>query len=326
MSFTVLVSTRLFDAAAVELLEQNGCTVRRTGLPDHEQDDTLPSERMDALLEGVDAWIVGTAPVTRERLLRHPSLKVIARRGVGYNTVDVAAAKELGRRVAIAPGGNEPAVADHAVGMMLALAKRLRESHAALQGGRHSPLVGTELYRKTVGLVGFGRIAQAVAQRVGGFEATILAYDPYPNYEAAARLGARFVSLPELLAASDYISLHLPLTQETRHLLDGAAIASIKTGAFLINTARGGLVDEGALAQALRAGKLGGVGLDVFENETDLARDPIIQDLLSRPNVIASAHAAGSSEEGLARTNRISAQVVIDLLNGAEPERQCVVV
>jgi len=226
----------------------------------------------------------------------------------------------------IAPGGNEPSVADHAVGMMLAVAKRLRESHIAMQDGRYSPLVSTELYQKTVGFVGFGRIAQAVAKRVGGFEARILAYDPFPNMEAAGRLGTRFVALPELLSESDYISLHLPLNDSTRGLLDAAAIERMKRGAILINTARGGLVDESALLQALKQGSLGGAGLDVFENEGNLGTDPIVHELLTLPNVIASAHAGGSSKEGLARTNRISAQNVIDLLKGREPDRQCIVV
>jgi D-3-phosphoglycerate dehydrogenase len=326
MAFTVLVSTRFFDPAAEQLLRDNGCEVRRTGLPDDVQDDTLDDVTLDRLLEGVNGWIVGTAPVTRDRLMVHPGLRVIARRGVGYNTVDVDAARDLRRFVTIAPGGNEPAVADHAVGMMLDIAKRLREGHLAMQADRWSPLVGTELFGKTVGLVGFGRIAQAVAKRVKGFDTTILAYDPYPNQAAAEAVGARFVDLPELLAASDYVSLHLPLTEGTQYIIGREALSTMKSGAILINTARGGLIDETALLDALKDGRVMGAGLDVFEGESDPNRRDTILELIALPNVIATAHAAGSSTEGLVRTNRISAQTVIDVLHGKAPQPQCVVV
>ena len=325
MSFDVLVSTRFFDAAAEQLLRDNGCAVKRTGLPDDVQDDVLDAGTLDRLLDGADGWILGTAPATRERMLAHPGLKVIARRGVGHNNVDVEAARELARRVTIAPGGNEAAVADHAVGMMLALAKRLREGQLAMQDGRMSPLVGTELFEKTVGLIGFGRIAQAVARRVRGFETRILAYDPFPNHEAAASVGARLVDLPVLLAQSDYVSLHLPLTAATKHLIDRRALRSMKNGAILVNTARGGLIDEAALADAVTSGHLMGAGLDVFEDESDPRRHGAIRSLIASPNVVASAHAAGSSHEGLARTNRIAARAVIDILHGRAVDPQCVV-
>ncbi|MGJ4948742.1 phosphoglycerate dehydrogenase [Bradyrhizobium sp. HKCCYLS20291] len=326
MSFNVLVSTRFFDETAERLLRDNECLVRRTGLADHIQDDTLDAGALRQLLSGVDAWIVGTAPVTRNLMLEHQNLKVIARRGVGYDTVDTDAARELGRRVVIAPGGNEPAVADHAVGMMLSLAKRLREGHLAIEAGKWSPLVGTELFEKTVGLVGFGRIAQAVARRVRGFDATVLTYDPFPNREAAASLGARFVELPELLSRSDYVSLHLPLTGQTLGLFNEATLSAMKPGAILVNTARGGLVDEEALICMLKSGRLAGAGLDVFDGEADSMRHPRLQELVSLPNVLASAHAAGSSNEGLLRTNRIAAQTVIDILHGRSPSPHCVIV
>ena len=326
MSFKVLVSTRYFDAEAEQMLRGHGCIVRRTGLPDDVQDDALDGHTLSTLLEGVDGWIVGTAPVTRDLMETHPHLKVIARRGVGFNTVDVDAARALGRRVTIASGGNEASVADHTVGLMLALAKRLREGHLSLQAGRWSPLVGTELYRKTVGMIGFGRIAQAVARRLSGFEASVLAYDPYPNAAAAAASGARFVALAELLAHSDYVSLHLPLTPQTRHLIDAEALRTMKSGAILINTARGGLVDEVALLAALRAGHLRGAGLDVFAGEADAALRDTAEALLALPNVVGSPHAAGSSDEGLRRTNLIAAQAVIDVLTSGATRPEYTVV
>lgn len=325
MSRRVLVSTRYFDAAGERRLAEAGCTVIRTGLPDNVQDDTLPPERIYELLTDVDGWIVGTAPVTRALLAAHPGLRVVARRGVGYDAVDVDAVRALGRTLTIAPGGNEPAVADHAVGMMLALAKRLREGHLALEADRWSPLVGTELYGKTVGLVGLGRIARAVARRLTGFDGTIIAYDPMVSPEAASAAGVRLVGMDDLLAESAYISLHLPLTPETRHMIDAAALAKTKPGVILVNTARGGLIDESALANALDSGQVGGAGLDVFEGEADPGQRASILRLLAAPNVIATAHAAGSSREGLERTNAIAAQCVIDVLNGVTPPRHCVV-
>jgi len=183
-----------------------------------------------------------------------------------------------------------------------------------------------ELFQKTVGLIGFGRIARAVARRLRGFDARILAYDPVPDQAAADAVQATFVDLPALLGQSDYVSLHLPLTPATRHLIDGAALARAKPGTVIINTSRGGLIDEAALLAALKSGQVGGAGLDVFEEEANPVGWPDILKLLELPNVIASAHAAGSSAEGLARTNRIAAQTVVDVLGGRRPDAQCVVV
>lgn len=326
MAHKVLVSTRFFDAGSAAFLRDNGCEVIRTGLPDDVQDDVLDGETLARLLTGVEGWIVGMVPVTHDLMAAHPALKVIARRGVGYNTVDIEAARALGRTVTIAPGGNEASVADHAVGMMLAVAKRLREGHLAMQNGRWTPLVTTELFEKTVGLIGFGRIARAVARRLRGFDARILAYDPTPDQAAADAAGAEFVELGTLLARSDYVSLHLPLTPQTRHMIGEAALARTKPGAIVINTSRGGLIDEHALLAALTSGQLGGAGLDVFEEEANPAGWPDILKLLDLPNVIGTAHAAGSSTEGLARTNRIAAQTVVDVLNGRRPAGPCVIV
>ena len=325
MSFKVLVSTRFFDPAAEKLLTDNQCTLVRTGLPNDIQDDVLTPDALNRLLDGVDGWIVGTVPVTRPLMEANPQLKVIARRGVGFNNVDIEAARELKRHVTIASGGNEASVADHAVAMCLSLAKKLNEGHQALQQGNWTTFVTTELFEKTVGLIGFGRIARAVAKRLKGFDATILAYDPFPDHQAAETLGVSFVGIEALLRQSDYVSLHLPFNTETKHLINAAAIARMKQGAFLINTARGGLIDEAALLNALTSGHLGGAGLDVFENEPNL-NDLPVKKLLAHPHVIASAHAAGSSEEGLQRTNRIAAQTVIDVLEGRRIDPACLII
>src|SRR6202011_6098759 len=174
-------------------------------------DTSLSRERVFELLRNANAWIVATAPVTREMLERFPNLQVIAKRGVGYDQIDVAAAKELGRVVTYAPGGNGPSVADHTIALMLAVAKQLCEFRELMRSGDWSVQPVTELYRKTVGLIGLGRIGRDVAQRLKGFETTILAFDEKPDHEYAQANGIRFVDLPYLFRESDYISLHLPL-------------------------------------------------------------------------------------------------------------------
>ena len=239
--------------------------------------------------------------------------------------MDIKAAQALNKHVTIASGGNEAAVADHAVAMFLSLTKKLNESHLALQQGRWSTFVSTELFEKTVGLIGFGRIARGVAKRAKGFDAKVLAYDPFADAQKVAQHGATLTTLEDLLARCDYVSLHLPYSKDTRHIINADTLAMMKKGAFLINTARGGLIDEAALLEVLKSGHLGGAGLDVFENEPDLD-DPNVKGLLAHPNVIATAHAAGSSEEGLQRTNKIAAQTVIDLLNGRSIDPACLVV
>src|ERR1700687_1930792 len=271
MSRTVLATATFFDEAAIAFLKANNCNVVLSGLPPGAPDTSLTRERVFELLRDVDGWIVATAPVTREMLTSFPKLSVIAKRVVGYDQVDVAAAKELGRVVTFAPGGNGPSVGDHTIALMLGVAKNLCEFRELMRAGDWSVQPVTELYRKTVGLVGLGRIGRGVAQRLKGFEATILAYDEIPDQAYASANGIRFVGLPYLLRESDYVSLHLPLTPASRHLIDESALASMKQTAIVVNTARGGLIDEAALLEALRAGKLGGAGLDVFLGEQDPA-------------------------------------------------------
>src|SRR5258708_15202814 len=256
MSRTVLTTATFFDPGAIAFLEAHNCKVVLSGLPPGTPDTSLTKERVFELLRDVDAWIVATAPVTREMLASFPNLSVIAKRGVGYDQVDVAAAKELGRVVTFAPGGNGPSVGDHTIALMLAVAKRLCEFRELMRAGDWSVQPVTELYRKTVGLVGLGRIGRGVAQRLKGFETTILAFDEEPDQEYAKANGIRFVDLPYLFRESDYISLHLPLTPTSRNLIDEAALASMKETAILVNTARRGLFCVKAFRPAFRAWRM----------------------------------------------------------------------
>lgn len=321
----VVVTQRFFDDRALAFLRAHGCEVDLAPPPPGVGEGDLDMDTLCRVLSGAAAWIVGHARVTRGLLEALPHLLVIARRGVGYERVDVQAARDLGRVVTIAAGGNDAAVADHAIGLMIAVARRFRESQQAMLNGDWSILNGHDLCERTVGLVGLGRIGKSVVRRLSGFDARILVHTRTPDPAYAAQTGVEFVDLPELLRRSDYVSLHAPLTPGTRFLIDGPTLATMKKGAFLINTARGGLVDDAALLDALRSGHLGGAGLDVFVSESDPGYRPISDALLALPNVVATPHAAASSHEGLALTNLVAARSVVAILDGRQPPAGCIV-
>ncbi len=315
----IVVTQRFFDDRSLAYLRAHGCTVDLAPPPPGKGDGDLDMETLCRLLDGAAGWIVGHARVTRPLLEALPGLRVIARRGVGYDRVDVTAARDLGRVVTIAAGGNDDAVADHTIGLMIAVARRFRESQLAMQAGDWSILNGHDLCERTVGLVGLGRIGKSVVRRLSGFDAKVLVHTRSPDADYAARTGIHYVDLPELLRRSDFVSLHAPLTPATRFLVDAPALATMKKRGFLINTARGGLVDDAALLAALTSGHLGGAGLDVFVSEGDPAYAPVSEALLALPNVVATPHAGASSHEGLARTNLVAARSVVAVLNGETP-------
>lgn len=321
----VLVTTRYFDEAAEAFLVQQGVALIRSGLPYDQHDDALAPSEIERLASGASGWIVGIAPVTRALLAALPDLRVIARRGVGYDRVDVTAARDLGRVVTIAAGGNEPSVAEHALALMLALAKRLPLYRDAAARGVWRAHIGGDLGGRTVGLVGLGRIGRLLVRRLSGFEVTLLAHDAAPDREFAAAHGVELVDLPTLLARCDFVSLHAPLTPATRHLIGAAQLAIMKSSSVLINTARGGLIDETALVEALQAGRLAGAGIDVSEAEDDPALVPNREMLARLPNVVLTPHVGGNSEQALARANLIAARCVLAVLCGSAMPDDCLV-
>ncbi|MFN3514453.1 MAG: phosphoglycerate dehydrogenase [Phenylobacterium sp.] len=321
----IVVTQRFFDPAAADLLSRSGCEVAICEPPPGKADGDFTHEELVELLSGAGGWIVGHAKVTRELLAALPGLAVVSRRGVGYERVDLAAARDLGRVVAIAAGGNEASVADHTIGLMLSVGRRFRESQALMEAGKWSILMGSDLYRKTVGIIGLGRIGRSVVKRLSGFEAEVLVHTRRPDPDLAQTGAVRFVELDELLARSDYVSVHAPLTPETKFLIDARAIERMKPGAILVNTARGGLVQDADLLAALQAGRLAGAGLDVFVSESDPGFQPVTEKLLALSNVVATPHAGASSHEGLARTNWIAAASVLAVLDGGDPPPECVV-
>jgi D-3-phosphoglycerate dehydrogenase len=321
----VVVTQRFFDEETIAYLTANNCTVQVAELPPGQADGGLSHEQLVALLQGAAGWIVGHAKVTRELLAALPGLKVISRRGVGYERVDLEAARSLGRVVTIAAGGNDASVADHVIGMMIGVGRRFRESQDRMLAGDWAILQGTDLFQKTVGVVGLGRIGRSVVKRLSGFEARVLVHTPNPDFAYAEQTGVAYVDMPTLLAESDYVTLHAPLTPETRFLIDAAAIAQMKRGAIVINTARGGLVNDADLLSALKAGDLAGAGLDVFVSESDPSQRAVSDELIALPNVIATPHSGASSREGLDRTNMVAARSVVAVLDGLDPAPECVV-
>jgi phosphoglycerate dehydrogenase-like enzyme len=279
----------------------------------------LTEEELLADLGGAAAAIAGSEPYTARVLDAHPGLRVIARVGVGYDAVDVAAATARGVAVTIAPGTNQDAVAEHTFALILGLAKNLIAGHLGTRAGGWPRGVTLPLRGRTLGLAGLGRIGKAVALRGQAFGMKLLAYDPVADTAFAAEHGITLVSFDRLLAESDFLSLHLPLTPESRHLLNRATLARMKPTSFLINTARGGLVNEADLLEALRGGKLAGAGLDVYDQEP-----PGPNPLFELPNVLLTPHAAGSDTQSLADMALSAAEAVAAFSRGEWPAEKVV--
>lgn len=267
------------------------------------------------LARGCAGAIVSTDPFPAEVLAGLPQMKIIARVGVGYDSIDIAAASRQGVAVSITPGMNAETVADHTLALILGLVRKLCEQDALVKAGRWDrvgPFAPSEMPGKTVGLVGTGVIGRAVIRRLSGFGVRVVFFDRFvEKVEGAERLD----SLDELLASSDVVSLHVPLLPETRHLIDADTIAKMRPGALLVNTARGPVVDQAALFDALRAGRLGGAALDVFETEP-----PGAAILAGVPNLVCTAHLGGISRESVARMTASATQSVIAVLAGRLPE------
>lgn len=321
----VVVTQRFFDAEARRMLETGGCEVVEAELPTGQADGGLSYDALVELLQGAAGWIVGHARVTRDLQAVLPDLQVISRRGVGYDRVDLEAARDLGKVVCIAAGGNDASVADHTLALMLAAGHRLPETQNRMRSGDWAILQGMDLFRKTVGIIGLGRIGRSLVQRLSGFECEILALSSPSAAQFADANRIELVDLEELLARSDYVTLHAPLNDATRLMIDETALARMKSTAVLVNTARGGLLDDRALLEALENGTIAAAGLDVFLSESDAGYTSVTDRLIALPNVVATPHAGASTREGLARTNMVAAGCVIDVLEGRNPPEQCVV-
>jgi D-3-phosphoglycerate dehydrogenase len=270
---------------------------------------------LERLLPEADALLVRSETrVTRELLERAARLRVIGRAGAGVDTIDVDSATARGIVVVNAPGGNAVAAAEHSLALMFALARRVAAADASLKRGewRRGAYVGSELTGKTLGLVGLGRVGSEVARRALGLDMRVLVFDPYVPEEHARRLGLEPTELDLLLQGADIVSVHVPLTESTRGILNAERIARMRRGAFLINCARGGLVDEAALLSALDASHLAGAGIDVYSREPVASDDPLPR----HPKVVATPHLGASTVEAQAQVAVQVASEVLAVLDG----------
>ncbi len=294
----VLIADKLAQSTVAALGDQ--VEVRWVDGPDR--------EKLLAAVGEADALLVRSATtVDAEVLAAAPKLKIVARAGVGLDNVDVDAATERGVLVVNAPTSNIHSAAEHALALLLAAAREIPAADASLRAHtwKRSSFSGTEIFGKTAGIVGLGRIGQLVAQRLAAFGTHVVAYDPYVSPARAAQLGIELLSLDALLSRSDFISVHLPKTPETAGLLDEAALAKTRPGVIIVNAARGGLVDEAALAEAVRSGHVRAAGIDVF------AKEPCTESpLFELPQVVVTPHLGASTAEAQDRAGTDVAESV----------------
>jgi phosphoglycerate dehydrogenase-like enzyme len=315
MSWKVLITARTLNevgASALKLLRDAGCElVIPPKFGPH------PAEVLLPMLEGNDAVLASMDKFTAE-VLNSPaaaSLKIISRWGVGYDAIDVPAATQRGIVIAYTPGLLNETVADFAFALLLSVARRVHIGHLTMTSGQWQGVWGNDVFGKTLGILGCGRIGQAVARRAAGFNMRLLGYDISPNADAE-KLGIQFVSLDELLAQSDFLSLHAALTPQNRGLLGETQLRQMKPTSYLINTARGALIDEAALVRALRENWIAGAALDAFIVEPLPADHP----LRTAPNVLLTPHLASFARETGERVSLSSAQAIVDLMSGRRPQ------
>jgi phosphoglycerate dehydrogenase-like enzyme len=280
----------------------------------------LSSTEVRQLLPGIDGYIAGLDTIDRAALQGADRLKVIARYGVGVDGVDLQTAREMNIVVTNTPGANSVSVAELTLGLILAMARQIPQGVAATRQGQFPRLTGLALEGKTVGILGLGSIGKQLARRLGNFDCRILAFDPYPDGEFAARNKVELAPQTRVLAESDFLSLQLPLLPETRGVVNREFLAMMKPGSFLVNTARGELIDEDALLLALRSGHLRGAALDVFTQEPPDPGHP----LLALPQVIATPH-LGSQTDGA--TNMMGWMAFNDclaVLRGEAPQHKVI--
>ncbi|NVL89660.1 MAG: phosphoglycerate dehydrogenase [Desulfobacterales bacterium] len=274
--------------------------------------DRLGMEEIRAQLPEYDAMVVRSrTKVTAEMLENAVRLKVIGRAGTGVDNIDIQAASARGVLVMNTPGANAMAAAEHTLALMLALARHVPQATQSMREGQWEKkrFMGTELYQQTLGIIGLGKIGSIVADRAIGMHMEVLAHDPYITPEAAASLSVQWVPLDELFVRSNFITLHTPLTKETEHIINQPALDKMQPGTCIINCARGGLIDEQALYEALKSGHIAGAALDVFSSEP-----PVDNPLLSLDNVISTPHLGASSIQAQANVARTIASQLVDYL------------
>lgn len=306
--FKVIVTARSFGNSSnepFELLEKNNCCVIKL-----DNNDGKLLEKLEKEIEDADG-IIASLEVYDEKLLsKAKKLKVISRYGVGYDKIDLNETRKRNIKVTITPGSNADSVADMAVALMLSTARNIPYMSSALASGEQKRPIGVEMWEKTLGIVGAGRIGKGVARRCKGFNMKVLCFDSYIDEEFKKEVGAAYVSFDELIKNSDFISIHSPLTEETKNMFGKNEFKLMKNNAIIINTARGGIIDEDALYEALAENEIRGCGLD-----TTVEEPPFGSKLLSLPNCIVTPHAGASTIEASEKMSIMSVNNLIEVLN-----------
>jgi len=305
MTYHVLIPDSV-DKAALEVFKTIP-EIRVTAGEQMKREETL------AAIVDADALILRSATKADAELINAANnLKIIARAGVGVDNVHVPSATARGIAVANTPDGNTIATAEHAFGLMLALARFIPQAHQSMQNGKwdRKTYMGAELRGKTLGIIGFGRIGRAIAKRAQAFEMTVIAVDPYIPQDVAADLGVELVDLDTLYGRADFLTLHSLITDETRGMINAASIAKMKKGVRIVNAARGALINDADLAEALKSGQVAGAALDVYAEEPPQPNHPLI----GLPNVIDTPHLAASTEEAQVAVAVEAAQLVVNAL------------
>ena len=315
----VLVSASHFDTLCTEawkLFEENGIGVI------FDPNKSFPAYTTEEIeqhpeREEIVAALIGMDDFRDEKKYQAlPNLKAVAKFGVGVDNIDGELARKYGVKALNAPGQNSNAVAELTVGFILDLLRHVMPLHKDMEKGLWTRFIGSEIKGKTVGLLGFGAIARLVAKKLQIFDVTVIAYDLYPNEKLAQELGVRMTTQEEVITASDVVSIHIPATPETHHLFDAKTIATMKDGAYLINPARGALVDLDALADALLSGKLAGAALDAFEVEPL----PLDAPILKCDNIVLTPHTGAETKESYHNVSMTTARDIIRVIKGEEPE------
>ena len=267
-------------------------------------------------LEGCAAAIAGQERYDAEVFDACPELAIVVRFGVGFDAVDVPAATERGVLVATIPGTNEWGVADHTLGMMLDLAHGISRHDRQMRRGEWQPQQGVDVWRATLGIVGLGRIGRSVALRAAGFDMRVIAYEPYPVMEFVEEHGVELLPVERVLGEADFVTLHLPSMEETERFLDSAKLALMKPGAFLINTARGNLLDEDAVYEAVRSGQIAGAGIDAWTSEP--MEDSRWGEL---ENVVITPHCGAHTKGVWVASGELAVEIVVKALRDEQPEQ-----
>lgn len=325
-TYHALMSQKIAVSPIALCREQNEVTqtLRERGYePALHSKPGLPTrDEQRELLRGAVGMIASSEPITREAMDAATDLRVLSRYGVGYDNIDVAAATDLGIIVTYVPDAMTDAVADLTLALLLAAARRLTELDGLMKAGEWKRLMAADVTGRTLGLIGTGRIGLAAARRARGFGMRLLGCDPYVNPAFVEEMGGSYVSLDELLETSDFVSLHVPASAETEAMIGAAELARMKPSAYLINCARGSLVDEQALIEALDSGRLAGAATDVFSTEPPAA-DSAAADLARHPKVVATPHVASMTPLTVAKMGRVALANLLDALEGRRPQHLC---